>query len=318
MEKGFSNSMKYLTTSSEIWQGRSSESGKSYWHENVIIKDLKNIGTEDFGVIGYCCDEGVRRNHGRIGAKKSPASIREKLSKLAWHHNEIRVADFGDLVLEDENLEAFQVKFSDMVTVMITSEIFPIVLGGGHDVAWAHFEGLKKSEHLAGKNLGIINFDAHFDLRGGNIPTSGTPFRQILEKYPGTPYLAIGIQPESNIQELFNSARDYNVRYILAEDCHQYSIKKVNESIRTFLQAVDKVYVTVDMDGFSSAYAPGVSAPSPVGIDPNIFFYLIQSICDSGKLISMDIAETNPNYDLDGRTTSLAARIVNKIVGSVS
>ncbi|MBT8321916.1 MAG: arginase family protein, partial [Eudoraea sp.] len=76
----------------------------------------------------------------------------------------------------------------------------------------------------------------------------------------------------------------------------------------------DRVYLTIDLDGFSSAYAPGVSAASPFGFDTQIALWTLQIIIASGKLISMDLAEMNPVYDQDRKTAKLAAGILHHVL----
>ena len=49
-----------------------------------------------------------------------------------------------------------------------------VVLGGGHETAYGSHLGLGPRPRL-----GVLNLDAHFDLREAERPTSGTPFRQI-------------------------------------------------------------------------------------------------------------------------------------------
>lgn len=66
-----------------------------------------------------------------------------------------------------------------------------IGLGGGHEIGWASYQGLmmhleKQEKGKDRINVGIINFDAHFDLRLPEVgPSSGTPFWQASE-YAGS------------------------------------------------------------------------------------------------------------------------------------
>ena len=62
------------------------------------------------------------------------------------------------------------------------------------------------------------------------------------------------------------------------------------------------------------AYAPGVSAPSQVGLSPEFVLDTLSHIIRSGKALSFDIAETNPAYDQDNKTVSLAAKMIESIV----
>ncbi len=70
------------------------------------------------------------------------------------------------------------------------------------------------------------------------------------------------------------------------------------------------------MDVFSSAYAPGVSAPSPMGCSPSDIIPVLKYIFNSKKIVSLDIAELNPLYDRDSQTVQLASRIVSVVAES--
>ena len=70
--------------------------------------------------------------------------------------------------------------------------------------------------------------------------------------------------------------------------------------------------LTIDMDGFSSAFAPGVSAASPMGFTPDVVMECLDYLVRTGKIISMDIAETNPVYDRDDQTAKLAASLIHR------
>ena len=176
----------YQPPKASNWAGRTTQVPKEYWYQAVQLIDYSTVKNDEnstqIGLIGYACEEGVRRNQGRVGAKAGPEAIRQKLGRLAYHH-ELTISDFGDACCEARDMEAAQSQLAEMVAHLLNKEIFPVVLGGGHDVAYGHFKGI--SQHLAGsdKRIGIVNFDAHFDLRPiVDQPSSGTPFNQILSE----------------------------------------------------------------------------------------------------------------------------------------
>ena len=70
-------------------------------------------------------------------------------------------------------------------------------------------------------------------------------------------------------------------------------------------------------DAFSSAYAPGVSAPSPFGLTPEFGLKVLEYLFASKKVISADIAEMNPTYDLDDCSATLVARLVDYMVTKI-
>jgi formiminoglutamase len=98
------------------------------------------------------------------------------------------------------------------------------------------------------------------------------------------------------------------------EDFRLQRWEYIEEQISWFLDQVDALYLSVDLDGFSSAFAPGVSAPSPMGFDPEVAFKVFDLLGKSKKLISLDVVELNPTYDQDQATARLAARCVEYVL----
>ena len=310
--------VKYQSTNKELYSGRASENNNQYWHEKISFADittLENITIREYGILGYACDEGVKRNRGRVGAKKGPEFIRQKLSKLPIHFTNKKVTDFGDIICLDKNLKDCQAAFSKSISHLITNNIFPIGIGGGHDIAYGTFNGIKGAlKNYENKIIGIINFDAHFDLRVmDRQPNSGTPFNQILSENKNVIYLPVGIQQQSNTKELFEIAKQKNISFLTNLECDTFS-DSVKSNLNSVLEKVDHLYITIDLDGFSSAFAPGVSAASPLGISPNFIYQALTFLLKSKKVIACDIAELNPKYDKDNITAQLAAKLIDYIV----
>ncbi len=91
-------------------------------------------------------------------------------------------------------------------------------------------------------------------------------------------------------------------------------MKALQQRLIPFIRKIDYLYITIDLDGFSSAYAPGVSAPSPLGFTPYFVFKMLKFLFATNKVISCDIAELNPTLDRDNLTANLAAKLVDFIV----
>ncbi len=322
---------EYKPIEKSYWEGRKSNPDieNQYWHQQIEILNADNLHQQniaqpniDIALLGYVCDEGVRRNSGRIGAKEGAKAIRERLAKLPIHFESKRVVDIGDIVCIDDDMEACQEKLSYLISDLIKQNIFPIVIGGGHDMSFGHFMGIwniiKKTSK---KKIGIINFDAHFDLRPVEKKSnSGTPFSQIiseLKKEDKTvDYFAIGIQQQSNTKELFKIAENKQINYAINYDCEssKTELEALKKRLLPIINNNDYLYITLDLDGFSSTYAPGVSAPSPLGFTPYFVFKMLSFLFDTKKVISFDIAELNPSIDRDKLTANLAAKIVDFVV----
>ena len=305
------------------WSGRKSEQ-LDYWHQ--AVKAISNLdlvqGPEKkVGILGYAGEEGVIRNQGRLGTLEGPAAIRKMLGSVAYHLPEnLPLLDYGDIFTINQDLEGSHEAISKITLDLLKNHHFPVLLGGGHDLAYAHGRGVQHYISEKGEKLGIINLDAHFDLRplADGKAHSGSPFLQLAHEFPDNfNYLALGIQRAANPKSLFQTAEKLNARYLVMEDFRLNNWEYIEEQIIWFLDSVNKVYLSIDLDGFSSAFAPGVSAPSPMGFNPQIAFKVFELIAKSKKLISLDVVELNPKFDQDNATARLAARAIEYILRKV-
>lgn len=314
---------RYIPPSHLNWQGRPDSPSSACFFQIVNMLPLtQTIPDREielaFGLLGFCCDEGIRRNYGRPGAVEGPAAIRSVLGKLPIQKSNIVCYDAGDIVCTDEDLESVQAALGEAVAILLAKKITPIVLGGGHELAYGHYQGIARAFNK--EKLGIVNFDAHFDMRP--IPqgkgTSGTPFLEIAEAERAFDkpfdYNCIGIQHAGNIRQLFETAKQYNTQIILADDLHQGYLDKCVNFIDRVLDQNQIIYVSLDLDVLAAAYAPGVSAPQALGLTPWQIIPLLRQLAASGKAISYDIAELSPPFDTDQRTAKLAASFIYEII----
>lgn len=304
-----------------MWIGRfDDEDGElgTRWHQKVEIKNFGNLTAANhpnIALLGFCSDEGVRRNKGRTGAKDAPDRIRKSLANLPYNFDSKKsIFDFGNIILEDQNLEKARKQQTECVSELIRNNYFPIVLGGGHETAFGDFLGFEP--HF--ENIGIINIDAHFDIR---IPvehsTSGTPFFEMSQHCQTVGkdfnYFVIGIQPTGNTQALFSRAETLDVQTVLADEVHtdlNFGLRKLED----FIQKVDSVYLSLDLDVLDAAFAPGVSAPCVNGLTAFQVKSIIWKVIRTGKLKLFDVVEYNPEYDIDNRTSKLAAHFISEFL----
>ncbi|WP_277586803.1 formimidoylglutamase [Psychrobacillus antarcticus] len=305
-----------------IWSGRTDhlENRASFrYHQIVELKETEMLKSTDETcvIIGFESEEGVRRNKGKLGAAIAPNALRSELAKLPWKlSNEKHLADIGTIECIGNDLEKAQQQLGELVTEVLNKKMIPIILGGGHETAYGHYLGVRNHIGKEAK-LGIINLDAHFDLRPYDEQTSsGTMFRQILEQDKNNSYFVLGIQRYGNTQDLFDTADELNVPYIYEEDMHDGQMVQVKTAIEEFIQKHDCIMLTLCMDVLNAAFAPGVSAPSPFGLDPSIVRAMIKSVTSHEKVLSFDISEVNPLMDENNRTVKLGAYLTNEAITS--
>lgn len=306
-----------LYTSAPTWSGRSDGPGPEHarWH-NVISPLNDNASpvapTAGVALLAFASDEGVGRNGGRQGAAAAPAALREALGGLAVHED-LSIFDAGTITTQEDDLESAQDELSSRVKTLIDGGYLTIILGGGHETAFASHRGL----HSAMGPCQIINLDAHFDLRTESRATSGTPFKQISELVgkDNFDYSVLGISQPNNTAALFDAANDLDVHITLDEDLAAMTVRDASTLVSDLVAKSphDRIHLSIDMDVLPAGQAPGVSAPASLGVNFNRIRAMAEAIAATGKLALVDVVEINPRFDQDNHTSKLGARLINDI-----
>lgn len=304
----------------DYWVGRidDADNYKSFRYHQIVERiDINQQATLAGAcvIIGFECEEGVKRNKGQLGAVSAPNALRSELAKLPWiFPSGNRLIDAGNIACTGNQLEEAQQALGQSVTHILKNKGVPLLLGGGHETAYGHYLGVRDAigPH---KSLGIINIDAHFDLRSYNEqPSSGTMFKQILEQDEHASYFVVGIQRYGNTQELVDTADDLGVTYVFEEDMQPWELESTLNALSDFMDQHDYVLLTLCTDVLNAAFAPGVSASSPFGLDPTTVRSLIRVVVAHEKTGSFDISEVNPKLDENKRTVKLGAYLVNEAI----
>ena len=271
-------------------------------------------------LLGFACDAGVARNQGRVGAAAGPAGIRKYLAGLPAH-GLTRLLDAGDVECHGDKLEDAQERLGLRLAELMGRGARPVVLGGGHEIAWGSFQGLARwlrARGDAGPVL-VLNLDAHFDLRTGRPGSSGTPFDQIAHyceaRGLALQYACLGVSRLANTPALYARAAEVGAVWVEDRDMQERHLAARLANVDALLARARHVYLTIDLDAFAAPYAPGVSALAFNGIVPDeLFFDLYSAIIELPNLRSMDIAELNPYFDIDARTAKLGAYLIFKLL----
>lgn len=293
-------------------------------HQVINVMSLDELLQVDINekktcFVSFNSDEGIRRNNGRTGASEGWKHLKAALSNYPIFDNTLKLYDLKEPIeVINGNLEAAQEKLAVTVEELKKRNFFVVCLGGGHDIAYGTHNGILKyaKSKEANPKIGIINFDAHFDMReykerGAN---SGSMFLQIAEDREkdglNFDYNVIGIQRFANTKRLFDTAKKFNVNYFLARD-----IEKVNElNINPILHRNNYIHLSICSDVFHVTCAPGVSAPQSFGIWPSQANRILNIIAQTDKDLTLEVAEISPRFDYDDRTSRLVANYIYQII----
>ena len=319
------------------WQGRidSHEQQPALrWHQ--AVQPISRKSAPGVAILGVCSDEGVYRNQGRVGASQGPDAIRRALSSQAWHQQR-PLYDAGNVHCDNANLAQLSIDQATHIERLLEQGHLPLVLGGGHEIAYGSYLGLSNylsnaqanlanagsNQHNSGQ-IGIINFDAHFDLRRDSQPSSGTPFLQIAEHCLAQGqefrYGCLGISETANTGALFHRADQLGVQYLLDEQLNDWQLDSAFHWLEQFIQPLSALYLTIDLDVLPAATMPGVSAPAARGVPLATVEALLARIkvLAGDRLRLADLAELNPKLDSDNHSARVAARLCHQIIKPVN
>lgn len=279
---------------------------------HLVGQNLADEATPKVVIIGFPSDKGVQINGGRPGASDAPEIIRKQLYKMTPDAENqgpfvdliTQCKDLGNLNITGE-LEEDQQKMGDVLAGYLEQDIVPIILGGGHETAFAHFLGYAKS----GLKTSIFNLDAHTDVRPikNGQAHSGSPFRQALEHGSNCAesYLVAGLQPHSVAKTHLRFIKEYDGHYLFRDETNITSISGFFHQHDS-----DRMMVTFDMDAVDQSQAPGVSAPCTNGLPADLWLTAAYLAGRNEQVTSFDLSEVNPLHDRDNQTSKLAALTV--------
>ena len=308
-------------TDRTLWQGRddSAESPvakRLFQTVDVAQRFVPEQHQGKIALLGFACDEGVKRNHGRPGAQQGPEALRKALANMASHSGHDQLVDLGNVTAEPEQLEAAQQALHYAVLACQRAQLKTLVFGGGHETAFPHGSGVLDA--FPNEKVAIVNLDAHLDLRHADRATSGTPFRQLAlhceSQGYGFHYTCYGASKAANTEALWQEARDRNVAVLEDLTLLDPQFAAVEEDLQRVIAEHDRIYLTIDLDVLPAWEMPAVSAPAALGVPLAILLRIIMPLCQSGKLQAVDLVEFNPHYDRDGQGARTAARLAWQIV----
>lgn len=279
-------------------------------------------------LLGVPQDLGVARNGGRVGAAQAPDTIRRALYKYTPYTGSgaltdtIALHDLGNIAVAGLELEEVHERQQHVVAFLVAEGCIPVVLGGGHDIAWPDIAGFGSAHN----EIGVVNIDPHTDVRPlleGGKAHSGSPFRQMIESdkvhVPLGAFVEFGIQRFAVAQAHAEYVIEKGMAIQWYHDIRQQGfLAAFQAACQQATGGTRPLFVSFDMDAVCSADAPGVSATAPIGFSGEEMCAAAEYAGSLSLTGMIDIAEVNPVHDSDGRTAKLAALGVMHFLAGVA
>ena len=249
----------------------------------------------------------------RKGARDGPAAILAASQQVEWFDEELQrepcragIATLAPLEPGSAGPEIMHEKIYRAARRIVRDGKFLLGLGGEHGITSA----LIRAAMGRRRTLSVLQIDAHADLRNsyqGSRFSHASVMRRVLEL--GADVVVVGLRSLSAECSRVLRSRGAAVTAIYACEC----LESPDWIERTIGALGPRVYVTVDIDGFDPAYAPGTGTPEPGGLDWHGVCNLLRTVAAERQIIGTDVVEVAP---IAGQHTTefLAARLAYKLI----
>lgn len=291
-----------------------------------LIRPAAELPQADVCLVGLPLDFGTVLEGGRAGAVHAPDALRRELRRYHKTFNlehgisleSLRIADAGNVNLrQPDHLENHR-RIREKLGELCRQYPRVIVLGGSHDGTYSTVRGLYDA--TGRQPVGGLNLDAHADVKDRPDIGSGTPFGKLLrEKFlAGSRFSEIGLHANLNVQADLDFLHEQGstvvpLAHLQADGVGYY----LDQALRR-ATAAGPAFVSFDMDGCASAYAPAVSAPSADGFTPRQAVEAAFLAGQQPQTRLFELVELNPLYDRDNQTARLGATIIAAFLTGVA
>ena len=209
---------------------------------------------------------------------------------------DIGLEDLGDLPLDETPADFERIRTAAANAAQGPG--IPIFLGGDHMVTYPIVAALAAVHGPPS----ILHFDAHPDLYDhfeGNPRSHASPFARIMERGLARRLVQVGIRTLN--RHCREQAERFGVEIVEMRRFEPGSVPLPDGPL----------HISIDLDAFDPAFAPGVSHHEPGGLSPRDVLAVLDRV--RAPIVGADIVEYNPARDLNGVTAVLAAKLVKEV-----
>ena len=298
--------------------------------------------SSQIAILGAPLDFGA----GRRGVDMGPSALRLAGLNAKLHAMGYDVRDLGNVpVAQQETIDEGSAnakylapiaqccaELARTVSDVVEKGQFPLVLGGDHSVAAGTVAGISNAFKKRNQKIGVIWIDAHADMNTPEISPSGNvhgmPLASCLGSGPreltdifgyapkmeGRNTVLIGLRDVDERER--EMVRSLGVVAFTMRDIDELGLRKIMEqAIAAACDGTAGFHLSLDMDAVDPDEAPGVGTPVRGGMSYREAHLSMEMICDSNKMLSMEVVEVNPVLDEANRTALLGIELIMSAMG---
>ncbi len=247
------------------------------------------------------------------GTKNGPKEIIKASHQVELYDEELKCEPFKKIGIKtlkpfkiNKNINKAINQIAEINKKILDSKVFPITLGGEHSIT----PGCIKPFIKKYKNLTLLHFDAHADLResyDGEKFSHASAIKRCID-YKNVSVISFGIRNISAEEIPILNKNKKRINIYWAKDKKKWDLKKFKKLIKN-----KDVYITFDVDGFDSSIMPATGTPEPGGILWDEALEIIRIACKNSRVVGADVNELAPIKGFNSYNF-LVAKLVYKIL----
>ena len=247
------------------------------------------------------------------GTKNGPKEIIKASHQVELYDEELNCEPFRKIGIKTlkffkigKNIKKALKKIADINNRLLTKKLFPMTLGGEHSITAGCIVPFVKKY----KNICILHFDAHADLRenyNGEKFSHASAMRRCLD-YKNVSIISFGIRNISQEEIPFLKKNKSRINIFWAKDKAKWDFKKFKRLIKN-----KTVYLTFDVDGLDSSIMPATGTPEPGGLLWDEALNIIKIATKNSNIVGADVNELAPIKGFNSYNF-LVAKLVYKIL----
>ena len=228
------------------------------------------------------------------GTKNGPREIIKASHQVELYDEELNCEPYKKIGIKtlkpfkiDKNIRAALRKISYINSLLLKKKLFPLTLGGEHSITPGCIEPFTKNF----KNLCILHFDAHADLRqsyNGEKFSHASAIRRCLD-HKNVSIISFGIRNISGSEVKYLNKNKSRIKIFWAKDKSKWNLQNFKKHIKN-----KNVYLTFDVDGFDSSIMPATGTPEPGGLFWDETLNILKIAAKNSNIVGGDINELSP------------------------
>jgi len=228
------------------------------------------------------------------GTKNGPREIIKASHQVELYDEELNCEPYKKIGIKtlkpfkiDKNIRAALRKISYINSLLLKKKLFPLTLGGEHSITPGCIEPFTKNF----KNLCILHFDAHADLRqsyNGEKFSHASAIRRCLD-HKNVSIISFGIRNISGSEVKYLNKNKSRIKIFWAKDKSKWNLQNFKKLIKN-----KNVYLTFDVDGFDSSIMPATGTPEPGGLFWDETLNILKIAAKNSNIVGGDINELSP------------------------